>query len=142
VSVEAQLKLSSSSGSAVSPAPLRGVVTNLSTMGLSIRLSEVHPIGTNFRVILQLKDKECFLFATVRRVYPATAYDPTHFGHGLQIVAASDESIEMIYEYMMNVTGRTAAVEANTVEAFPAAVNAGSTSAKADPPSSLPQLTL
>jgi hypothetical protein len=125
VSVEAEVKVSSAGGSISNPAPMRGIVTNLSTTGLSMRLPEVQPLGTMVRVIVNLNGKQAFFFASVRRVFPATAYHPSQHSHGLQIVAAPEDSIDRIYEYMMTVTGRAAQIEkAEVVEAFPAVVNA------------------
>jgi len=134
VSVEAEVKVATADGIVSNPAPMRGTVTNLSSTGLSMRLPEVQPIGTMMRVNVKMHDKRATFYATVRRVYPATAYHPSQFGHGLQIVAASEEAIEDIYEYMMTVTGRSAMIEsANVVEAFPAVVNSASGSPTSDP---------
>ncbi len=142
VAVDAEVKVATPAGIVANPAPMRGVVTNLSTTGLSMRLPEVQPIGTLVRISVTLKDTPSFFFAAVRRVYPATAYHPNQFGHGLQIVAAPEESIDAIYEYMMTITGRASQIETtNVVEAFPAAVNGGSGSTKSDPPSSGSQAT-
>jgi hypothetical protein len=142
VSVEAEIKLSSSDGLVSNPAPMLGVVTNLSTTGLSMRLPVVLPLGTTMRVIVKLNDKQAWFYAAVRRVYPATAYHPSQFGHGLQIVAAAEEAIEDIYEYMMTVTGRAAMIErTNVVEAFPSAVNAASVPPTSDQSSPAPQET-
>jgi hypothetical protein len=141
VSVDAEVKIASPGGVVSNPAPIVATVTNLSTTGLSMRLPEVQPIGTMLRVSVKLKDKQAMFFAAVRRVYPATAYHPSQYGHGLQIVAAAEEAVDAIYEYMMNVTGRSALIEkANTVEAFPAAavVNAGSIVPITDPSSTAP----
>jgi hypothetical protein len=135
VSIEGEIKLSSSEGLVSTQTPIRGVVTNLSTSGLSMRLPDVYPIGTMVRVFLTLNGKQNVFYASVRRVYPSTAYHPSQFGHGLQIVAAAEEAIDNIYEYIMTVTGRAAMIEtANVLEAFPATVNAGSTSTTPDPP--------
>jgi len=142
VSVEAEIKIASPMGQVSNPAPLRATVTNLSTTGMSMRLSEVHPIGTMMRVLLKLPTKQVFFFGSVRRVYPATAYHPSQYGHGVQIVAATDDVIEDIYEYMMNVTGRSASIEpTKVVEAFPAVVNAGLSLTKSDQSSSAPPAT-
>jgi hypothetical protein len=135
VSIEAEVRLTTAEGLVSHPTPMEGIVTNLSTTGLSMRLPEVQPIGTIMRLLVKLNEKRVLFYGTVRRVYPATAYHPSQFGHGLQIVAASDESIEDIYEYMMTITGRAGQIErTNVVEAFPAAVNAASAPPKSDQP--------
>lgn len=77
-----------------------GKVTNLSPVGLSVKLADTYRLGARFRVRLDLDGHMLSFFASVRRVYPTTEFAAAMHGHGLQIIAADEEVIQAIMRYI------------------------------------------
>jgi|SRR5579883_1919928 len=102
VSLEAELRpINSSPVASSEPGPrMIGKVTNLSPVGLSVKLADTYRIGTRFLVRLDLDNRMIRFFASVRRVYPTTEFAATMHGHGLQIIAADEEAINAIMRYV------------------------------------------
>ncbi|HEX5324291.1 MAG TPA: PilZ domain-containing protein [Capsulimonadaceae bacterium] len=102
VSLEAELRPINSSplASTEQGAKLIAKVTNLSPIGLSVKLADTYRIGSRFLVRLELDSRMIAFFASVRRVYPTTEFAAAMHGHGLQIIAADEETIHAIMRYV------------------------------------------
>lgn len=117
VSLEAELRPIGGPESTEPGPKMIGKVTTLSPIGLSVKLSDTYRLGARFRVRLDLDGQMITFYASVRRVYPTTEFAAAMHGHGLQIIAADEETIHAIMRY---VAGRGGGVLPPAVPPSPA----------------------
>ena len=79
--------------------PIRAKVSNIGPAGVMIDLLTEEPLGSRFRVSLDLDGSAVEFFAIVRHVTIVVTGTQPVYAHGLQITAAAEEVIEAIENY-------------------------------------------
>jgi len=101
MNVEADLRpIDFCSMRSLSGPPIRARVSNVGPTGMMIDLPTEEPLGSRFRVSLDLDGKTIEFFAIVRHVTIVVTGTQPVYAHGLQITAAVEDVVDVIEEYL------------------------------------------
>jgi hypothetical protein len=101
--LDARLTLVNMSLVAASGEPsVRGLVRDITPTGMMICLKQSYRIGTRFKIELRLGDDDHVFYALVRRLLPEEATAGMGYGHGFQIIGASEQAIQSLAVAVLN----------------------------------------